>query len=121
MSRRSGSVPGTAFFFPYGLCTTASVYQLFRASTMVKDGASPPTWYRNTYFQEQSDLQHLYGVPTRRFKPQLSRKPERQAPAHRRLARRTWTTAASSAASAQIPSWWPTSASAREAPCTPPR
>jgi hypothetical protein len=49
-----------AFFFPYGLCTTASVYQLFRASTMVKDGASPPTWYRNTYFQEQSDLQHLY-------------------------------------------------------------
>jgi len=48
-----------AHLFPHGICTTASVYPFFRVFTMVSDGGSPPTWYRNTYYQEKS-LMDIY-------------------------------------------------------------
>jgi len=49
-----------ALLFPYGICTTATVYPVFRVFTMVRDNSEPPTWYRNTYFQEKS-LMNIYG------------------------------------------------------------
>lgn len=43
-----------AYVFPYGMCTTASIYPVFRTFTMVKDDRyDPPTWYRNTYINEK--------------------------------------------------------------------
>mmetsp|Transcript_16892 Transcript_16892/g.43373 ORF Transcript_16892/g.43373 Transcript_16892/m.43373 type:complete len:312 (-) Transcript_16892:195-1130(-) len=48
-----------ALLFPYGICTTATVYPLFRVFTMVRDSSEPPRWYRNTYFQEK-ELMSIY-------------------------------------------------------------
>lgn len=36
-----------AILFPHGLCTTATINNIFRRFTIVKSG---DTWYRNTYF-----------------------------------------------------------------------
>jgi len=45
-----------AYLFPYGICTSGSIYWFFRMFTIVKDKSDPPVWYRNTYFQEKSLL-----------------------------------------------------------------
>ena len=49
-----------AYFFPYGLCTRATVYPMFRVFTMVKGAGNPPVWVRNTYFQERSVPLNMY-------------------------------------------------------------
>ena len=49
-----------AYLFPYGICTTATIYPMFRMSTMVRDSREPPTWYRNTYLQKAESFFRIY-------------------------------------------------------------
>lgn len=50
-----------AYLFPYGICTRATVFSIFRTFTMVKEepgffGGGAPIWHRNTYFNEKGLL-----------------------------------------------------------------